>query len=232
MNPLFFWPVTNDEKIAIMTRKKGLKSLMDRAGLMKEIELAIGASVMVTVNIQTDLDLANGVRGTIEAIILDERERAMSSSETHTIHLQYPPRYVLVKLDRTKAPTLEGLSSNVIPIVPVKKTFTIDRKGVKTTVNRIQLPLTLGYTFTDYRSQGQTLEPVIVDIGPPPNGHLTPFNVYVALSRGTGRDNIWLLRDFDEHLFQVHPSEFSRLEDEQLRSLDNSTRCIWERRGI
>ena len=58
------------------------------------------------------------------------------------------------------------------------------------TVTRCQLPLTLAYAFTDYRSQGQTLEPVIVDIGSPPFGRLTPFNVYVALSRGTGRDNI------------------------------------------
>ena len=130
-------PVTNDEKIAIMTRKKGSKSLMDRGGLMKDIELAIGAPVMVTVNIQTDLDLANGVRGTVEGIVLDEREHVMSCKEEHIIHLRYPPRYILVKLDRTKAPILEGLPSNVIPIVPVKRTFTIERKGVKTTVNRI-----------------------------------------------------------------------------------------------
>ena len=80
-------PVTNDEKIAIMTHKKGSKSLMDHGGLMKEIELAIGAPVMVTVNIQTDLDLANGVRGTIEAIVLDEREHATFCEGTHTVHL-------------------------------------------------------------------------------------------------------------------------------------------------
>ena len=29
---------------------------------------------------------------------------------------------------------------------------------------------------------------------------LTPFSVYVALSRGRGRDNIRLLRDFDENI--------------------------------
>ena len=76
------------------------------------------------------------------------------------------------------------------------------------------------------------MEPVLVDIGSPPYGHLTPFNVYVALSRGTGRDNIQLLRDFDEHLFQVHPCEFLRVEDERLQSLDDSTKRIWESRNI
>jgi hypothetical protein len=83
-----------------------------------------------------------------------------------------------------------GFPSNVIPVEPVKKTFTVTKDGNRMTVNRTQLPLTLAYAFTDYRSQGQTLAPVIVDIGPPPYGHLTPFNIYVALSRGTGRDNI------------------------------------------
>jgi len=110
--------VSNDEKVAIMNRKKGSKASMDRAGLAKEIELAIGAPVMVTLNIQTDLDVANGVRGTVEGIILDERERLSSLKDSHTINLRYPPRYVLVKLDRTKAPTLEGLPTNVIPIEP------------------------------------------------------------------------------------------------------------------
>ena len=84
----------------------------------------------------------------------------------------------------------------------------------------------LAYAFTDYRSQGQTLQPVIVDIGPPPYGHLTPFNVYVALLRGTGRHNICLLRDFDETLLQRHPSEYLRLEDERLQELDKCTKQI------
>jgi hypothetical protein len=131
----------------------------------------------------------NGVRGRVEGLVLDERERLIQTKETHTIRLQYPPRYVLVKLDRTKAPTLEGLSPNVIPIAPVKKTFTVNKNGSKVSVTRSQLPLTLAYAFTDYRSQGQTLQPVIVDIAPPPYGHLTPFNIYVALSRGTGRES-------------------------------------------
>ena len=38
---------------------------------------------------------------------------------------------ILVKLDRTKAPPLEGLPQNVIPIVPVTKTFTVNKDGSK-----------------------------------------------------------------------------------------------------
>ena len=113
-------------------------------------------------------------------------------------------------------------------IVPVTKTFTVNKDGSKITVSRTQLPLTLAYAFTDYRAQGQTLEPVIVNIGPPPYGRLTPFNVYVALSRGTSRNNICLLRDFDISLLQQHPSEFLRLEDERLHNLNEVTKKIWK----
>ncbi|KAJ8586619.1 hypothetical protein M405DRAFT_743303, partial [Rhizopogon salebrosus TDB-379] len=43
------------------------------------------------------------------------------------------------------------------------------------------------YSFTDYRSQCQTISHTIIDIGTPPTGGLTPFNVYVALSRSHER---------------------------------------------
>jgi hypothetical protein len=120
--------VNNEEKIAIMTQTKGSKAESERGGLSKTIDLAIEASVMVTLNILTDLDVANGVRGVIEGIVLDERERVMATKESHVVHLQFPPRYVLVKLDRTKAPRLDGLAQNVIPIAPAKKSFTINKK--------------------------------------------------------------------------------------------------------
>ena len=222
-------PVTNEERIAILARSKGSQSQMETGGLMKDLELAIGAPVMVTQIILTDLDVANGVRGEIEGIVFDERERLIVSTESHSVRLRYPPRYVLVKLHRTKAPSLAGLAPNVIPIEPVKNNFVINKNGIKKTVNRTQLPLTLAYAFTDYRSQGQTLYPVIIDVGRPPFGHLTPFNMYVALSRGTGRDNIRLLRDFDPTLLQQHPSEYLRLEDERLTKLNESTTEIWRR---
>lgn len=220
-------PVTNEEKIAIATRTKGSRSTLERAGLMKDVELTIGAPVMVTLNIHTDLDVANGVRGVLEGIVLDEREQQKGSNDPF-IQLSYPPRYVLVRLLRTKAAHLQGLPENVIPITPVTKSFSLMKDGKRITVQRTQLPLTLAYAFTDYRSQGQSLKPVLVDIGPPPYGRLTPFNIYVALSRGTGRENIRLLRDFDETLLQQHPSEFLWLEDQRLHNLNESTKQMWQ----
>ncbi|KAI1785897.1 hypothetical protein LXA43DRAFT_864926, partial [Ganoderma leucocontextum] len=51
--------------------------------------------------------------------------------------------------------------------------------------------ITAAYGFTDYRSQGQTIPMVIVDIKkPPPPGQLTLFNLYVALSRSHGHERL------------------------------------------
>ncbi|KAJ6471673.1 hypothetical protein DFH09DRAFT_954332 [Mycena vulgaris] len=53
------------------------------------------------------------------------------------------------------------------------------------TIQRVQFPVTGAYAFTDYRSQGQTLPYVYVDIGTPPPGGLSIFNLYIALSRSS-----------------------------------------------
>jgi hypothetical protein len=81
------------------------------------------------------------------------------------------------------------------------------------------------YILSDYRSQGQTITNSIIGIGTPPTGVLTLFNMYVALSRSRGRDNIRLLRCFDEKLLMVHPCEYLRFEDERFKlvRLDDET---------
>ncbi|KAJ7789627.1 hypothetical protein B0H14DRAFT_2943928 [Mycena olivaceomarginata] len=65
--------------------------------------------------------------------------------------------------------------------------------------------MTGAYTFTDYRSQGQMIPYVLVNIASPPSGTLSLFNLYVTLSLSSGRESIRLLRDFNDKLFmQAH----------------------------
>ncbi|KAL1664744.1 hypothetical protein GGF50DRAFT_30903, partial [Schizophyllum commune] len=121
---------------------------------------------------------------------------------------------------------LEGLDEGVIPIAPISQTMHItlsDGAGPGRSVHRRQYPMTLAYAFTDYRAQGQTLPAVLVDIAKVPNGRLTLFNVYVALSRSSGRDTIRLLRPFDREVFeQRHELELLE-EDDRLENLDAAT---------
>ncbi|KAG8216547.1 hypothetical protein J3R82DRAFT_6694, partial [Butyriboletus roseoflavus] len=66
------------------------------------------------------------------------------------------------------------------------------------------------------KSQGQTLERAIVNIGKTTSFTLTPFNAYVALSRTHGCDTTRLLRDFESDLFTRHPSEQLKEEEHRL----------------
>ncbi|CAK5283389.1 unnamed protein product [Mycena citricolor] len=137
------------------------------------IELAIGMSVMVTNNVETDLDLTNGARGTIKDIILDPDEPPIGPESV--VHLKRLPAYILVQFERTRAAQLSGLPSGVLPIQPAKTTYLVKSwlsrgTSVNKTITRRQYPLTGAYAFTDYRLQGQTLKRVIVDIAMPPTG--------------------------------------------------------------
>ena len=86
------------------------------------IEIAIGMKVMVTNNIETDLDITNGARGEIVDIILDPDEPPIDANE-NIIRLRYMPAYLLVKLTRTRATRLEGLHECVIPVEPVSTNY-------------------------------------------------------------------------------------------------------------
>jgi hypothetical protein len=82
--------------------------------------------------------------------------------------------------------------------------------------------MTAAYAFTDYRSQGQTLPYVIIDIASPPTGKLSLFNLYVVLSRSSGRASISLrlLHDFDDELFMASHDPALVDEDERLENLN------------
>ena len=60
-----------------------------------------------------------------------------------------------------------------------------------------------------------------------PCGALTPFNIYVSLSRCWERESIRLCQDFDEKLLTTHPSKFLQLEDECLEQLDKDMERWW-----
>ena len=194
------------------------------------IEMAVGMKVMVTENLDTDLDITNGARGEIIAIVLHPDEPP--STQDSVVHLRHLPVYILVKLIKTRASQLPLLDQGVIPIEPhISSTkFAVedeDGKVVQRSGKRRQYCLTAAYAFTDYRAQGQTISHVIVDIARPPRGTLSLFNVYVALSRSSGRSTIRLLRDFDEGVLRQSHQLDLLAEDDRLNRLHDTTQRIW-----
>ncbi|KAF9642459.1 hypothetical protein BDM02DRAFT_3105625, partial [Thelephora ganbajun] len=77
-----------------------------------------------------------------------------------------------------------------------------------------------------------TIPYVVVDIASPPSSGLSLFNLYVALSRSSGRNTIRLLRDFDDDTFlQGHVPELLE-EDKRLGELDAVTRRWWAKMAV
>ena len=142
--------------------------------------VACGMKVMVTQNVETDLDITNGARGTIVDIWLSPDEPPISTKQP-LIKLKYIPLCILVKLERTRATRLKDLEESVIPVEPTCKPYritcqTAEGSIVTRTVRRRQFPMTAAYAFTDHRSQGQTIPAVIIDIATPPTGkHCIPL---------------------------------------------------------
>ena len=216
-------PLTKQQQLAVVHLK-----LDDTNHLLHKIELVIGMKAMVTMNISTEMELANGLRGVVEDIILDLREKIDINHST-TIQLQYPPAAVLFKPLFSRKHKFPSLPEGTIPIFPTKKKFKLGgRSGVR--IKREQFALTPAYAFTDFKSQGQTIESVIVNLAKPPSGNLTGFHAYVSLSRSHGQGTIWLLQDFDERLFTKHPNKYLQKEDARLEQLENETKKRYDDR--
>ncbi|KAI9057348.1 hypothetical protein FKP32DRAFT_1544355, partial [Trametes sanguinea] len=90
-----------EERYAVAGRLK-TESSRKRKDLPEDLELAVGMKVMITTNIETDLDLANGTRGVITRIVLHPLERVHDATSA-IVKLKYMPLFVLVKLERTRA---------------------------------------------------------------------------------------------------------------------------------
>ena len=122
-----------------------------------------------------------------------------------------------------------GLNPSIIPIFPSDVKFNIHyRNNPKTQVWRCQYPLCTAYTFTDHKAQGQTLEPVVVDIGPIKKFMVDPFAAYMALSRSRSQHSIRLLWDFNDNIFTRHLSESLWIEDEQLAEMGSMTNILYQ----
>ena len=115
-----------------------------------------------------------------------------------------------------------GLPQGTVPITPRTNGFHIRLCNNKKSYTWRQFALTAAYAFTHEKSQGQTLDCVIVDLANP--GTLTLFHAYVSLSRARGRDHIRILQKFDRKLLTTHPSNDLREEDKRLADLSDMTR--------
>ena len=119
-------PLSLRERYAALLRHQGADSRQRKQDLPDTVCVACGMKVMVTQNVETDLDITNGARGTVVDIWLNPDEPPIST-EQPLIKLKYMPLYILVKLERTRATQLQDLEESVIPVEPALSYHLSDR---------------------------------------------------------------------------------------------------------
>jgi hypothetical protein len=138
--------------------------LSETGHLLGLVELVVGMKAVVTLNISTEVDLANGTTGEVMDIVLDPHKD--SDSKGGVRRLSFPPAYILFKPSRCCHREFPGVPVSWIPIIPSQQEFCLlSISGQPLTITRQQLPLTPGHAYTDYQLQGQTIEHVVVNIG-------------------------------------------------------------------
>jgi hypothetical protein len=155
-------------------------------------------------------------------------------SETFPNNTRYihKPLYALIEIIRSKIEcNLEQLQPNLIPISLMEQTFRIDiadvlpkNKRPKSnqkailSIKRRALPLVPAYSITTHKSQGQTLNNVVVDLKLP-NETDDIAAIYVPLSRVKRLADLIILRHFDYKVLLIKPSKSQLAEMERLDKL-------------
>ena len=118
----------------------------DAGGLEAVVFLAQSARVMLTSNLWVDVGLVNGAMGTVQAI-------CYTTGGPPDL-----PIAVMVRFDNYSGPTFPD---NTVPITPLRRCWSSSGGQC----SRLQLPLKLAWAIIIHKSQGLTLDKVVVDVG-------------------------------------------------------------------
>ena len=198
------------------------------------LPLVPGMPVILTQNIAIELGLMNGMNGIFRQLVYEEDSESTDiTSERFPSSARYigKPLYALVEIVRSKIPcNFDKLQSNLVPIPVMDQTFRIniadflpkdkkpksDRNTILS-IKRRALPLVPAYSITTHKSQGQTLNTVVIDLKLPDRTDDLAA-IYVPLSRVKRLADLIILRPFDYKILLMKPTtsqdtEMKRLDD-------------------
>ena len=158
------------------------KKKADTGNLHHKLRLAVGAKVMLTINVNVTDGLVNGARGEVLHFITD------SNMKVKKILVKFNDKNVGKQAINTSP--YRHLYSNAVPIGKVEAKFlAMGKKGAE--VTRYQFPLTLAFATTIHKVQGLTLDQIVVDMEG--SSHFNPGQAYVAFSRVKTLDGLYLI---------------------------------------
>lgn len=148
------------------------------------IPIFSGMKIMITSNLAISRRIVNGAEGVVQDILYTTDDGGHRYASV-----------VYVRVERSGS-FASGLEDDIVPVLPERKSFDIQvltASGIqKRTVSRVQLPLVPAYSYTDYKSQGRSLDRVVVDLG----SARSLQGVYVMLSRVRSIHGLAILRWF------------------------------------
>jgi len=182
----------------------------------------------LTHNISPTRELSNGTPVRYETIVLhdnedaDEIQRKIINCEPGgDVVLDYPPKYIIVSVSNDKRKFFDGIfKEHDLLLVPIEvsdfKTYVkvrLSNKKDPTAVSIQSHPVTMSFSFTFHKVEGQTMEKVVVDVNARPFApHLLHSGLFTAISRVRRRDNIRFMplqpgcKDLS-HLLKLRPPE-------------------------
>jgi ATP-dependent DNA helicase PIF1 len=144
--------------------------------IQQELELKVGAQVMLLININVEGGLVNGSRGVVTKFVRDRSSSDVEDCDPD--EYTGPVMGIGVKFSNGREEV----------IVSFKQEFRDDgdNMDVPPKAFRIQYPLRLAYAITIHKSQGLSIDCLEIDL----KGCFTHGQAYVALSRATSFENL------------------------------------------
>ena len=186
--------------------------------LNKELNIKVGARVMITTNIDVSDGLTNGVMGSIVDIVKDEKKLNV--------------KVILVKFDNrdvgqsARSNSLyKHINSDAVPIVQLQVSFQINSSS-SCSASRLQFPLRLCWGVTIHKCQGLTLEEIVVDMTPT-KGRYYPGQAYVAFSRVKKLEGLHIV-NYTRSQIKISPNVEEEMEKLQMNCLPQIPKHFFE----
>ncbi|KAG5684321.1 hypothetical protein PVAND_013556 [Polypedilum vanderplanki] len=186
------------------------KSARETQGLPTTLILQVGVRYMITCNIDVPDGLFNGAIGVLRFI-------EFKAGKAEAIYLEFDDPNVGKDARGARQSIMRStpaINEAWTPITRIKLAFRVTRK-VKAQVIREQYPLTVSEAITIYKSQGSTMQRVVVE-----QKYTSRQSLYVACSRATKIEGLFLLGEFKapEKPTATHApaNEMKRLREESM----------------
>ena len=162
-------------------------------GLDAEIQVKKNARVMLSVNVDINDRLINGQMGTIARIVINQNTNKQS--------------VIFIKFDDCQAGVYTiskctdryARENNAVPIQPVLSRIKVTPgKPSSPEIQRLQFPTTLAWACTVRKVRGLTLNEVVVTFQLRNQKSFNPGQIYVALSRVTSFQGLYILGNMED----------------------------------